>query len=223
VPFRPPRLKAGLAPFALLPLIAVFEDGRTLKVDAFTHPEGAYVLALAGGGRLTVPEDRLAAIVDDELAPGPPPPLPPALAVRPFEDRYGALVVPYGDLLAREARAHDLNPLLLSCVMQVESAGNPYALSPRGAMGLMQLMPGTAARFGVKDPWDPEQSIRGASRYLRSLSDRFQGRADYVLAAYNCGEVVVERHAGVPPYRETRDYVRKVTELYLDQASRLPR
>jgi hypothetical protein len=191
VPFRLPRLPAGLASFALLPLIAVFEDGRTLKVEAFTHPEGAYVFALAGGGRLTVPEGRLAAIVDDELAPGPPPSLPPALTVRPFENRYGALVVPYGTLLAREAQAYDLNPLLLSCVMQVESGGNPYALSPRGAMGLMQLMPGTAARFGVQDPWDPGQNIRGASRYLRFLSDRFQGRADHVLAAYNCGEAVV--------------------------------
>jgi len=207
--------------FAILPLIAVFEDGRILKVESFTHPEGAYVLTLPSGGRIKVQERRVAALVDDEIVETPPPPSSPGLTVTPFEDRFGAIRVPYGDLLAQEAREHDLNPLLLACIMQVESAANPHALSPKGAMGLMQLMPGTAARFGVKNPWDPAQNIRGASRYLQALAGRFSGRADHVLAAYNSGEAVVERYGGVPPYRETREYVRKVVALYLSRVAAL--
>lgn len=215
------RAHAGLAAFAVLPLIAVFEDGRTLKVDAYLHPEGSYILTLPSGGHLTVPESRVEALVDDEIVAGPAPVLPPALSVAPFVDRFGALKVPYGDLVAAEARANDLNPLLIACMMQVESANNPYALSPKGAMGLLQLMPGTAARFGVKNPWDPAQNIRGAGRYLRFLADRFPGSADRVLAAYNCGEALVDRYGGVPPFRETREYIRKVTELYFKRASAL--
>lgn len=217
------RLKktVGMASFAILPLIAVFEDGRTLKVDSYLHPEGAYVLTLPSGGRLTIPESRLEALVDDEIVTEIPPPLPLTLSVSPFLDRFGALKVPFGDLVALEARANDLNPLLMACIMQIESANNPYALSPKGAMGLMQLMPGTAARFGVKNPWDPAQNIRGAGRYLRFLTDRFPGQAESVLAAYNCGEALVDRHGGVPPFRETREYIRKVTDLYFTRSAAL--
>jgi hypothetical protein len=95
-----------------------------------------------------------------------------------------------------------------------ESGFDPRAVSPKGALGLMQLMPGTARELGVSDPFDPAQSVRGGARYLRRLLDRFGGRLDLALAAYNAGPGAVEEHGGVPPYRETREYVRKVIRIF---------
>lgn len=198
----------------VLPLIVVFEDGRLLRIRSFERADQRYVLKLEPHGRIEVPESRVEAIVDEVPSSEPLPPLAPALALKPYRDGYAGLVVPYGKDLARLAREHDLNPLLLYCIMHVESAGNPRALSPKGAMGLMQLMPGTARRFSVKDPWDPLQNIRGACRYLNYLHGLFGGKVDLVLAAYNCGEVLVKKHGGVPEFRETRNYVRKIIELY---------
>ncbi len=94
--------------------------------------------------------------------------------------------------------------------MQQESAGDPLAVSPAGARGLMQLMPGTADSLGVRDSFDPEQNLAGGVRYLRQLLDRFGGDERLALAAYNSGPGTVERYGDVPPYRETRDYVRRV-------------
>jgi soluble lytic murein transglycosylase-like protein len=112
-------------------------------------------------------------------------------------------------LLAR-ARQHGLDPLLVKAVILTESAGRRRARSPKGAMGLMQLMPATARRFGVADPDDPAQNIAGGTRYLRWLLDRFGGNVTLALAGYNAGEGAVDRHGGIPPYRETRHYVRRV-------------
>ena len=142
------------------------------------------------------------------------PALPATLALAPFRDSFSGIAVPYGRELARLAKEYDLNPLLLYCIMAVESEGRLRALSPKGAMGLMQLMPGTAFRFGVKDPWDPVQNIRGACRYLVHLNDLFGGRVDLILAAYNCGEALVKKLGGLPEFRETRTYIRRIVELY---------
>jgi len=202
---------------ALLPFIVVFEDGRLLKVHSFDHADQKYILRMEAGGRIEVPDTRVEAIVDEAPSRESLPPVTPALTVSPFRD-YSGLVVPYGQDLARTAREFDLNPLLLYCIMQVESAGNPRALSPRGAMGLMQLMPGTAMRFGVKNPWDPLQNLRGACRYLVQLNTRFLGRVDLILAAYNCGEALIEKRGGVPDFRETRDYIRRIIGLFLSKA-----
>lgn len=120
----------------------------------------------------------------------------------------------YDDLIQAHAQRHSLRPELVRAVIQVESGFDPRALSPKGAMGLMQLMPATARSLGVHDPWDPAQNIRGGTAYLRQLLDRYEGhenREELALAAYNAGPGAVERHGTrVPPYRETRDYVRKV-------------
>jgi len=94
-------------------------------------------------------------------------------------------------------------------VVQVESGYNSRALSNKGAMGLMQLMPDTARQYGVEDPWNPEQNVRGGTAYLRHLIDRF-GDLDVALAAYNAGPEAVLRYGGVPPYQETQEYVRKI-------------
>ena len=201
----------------VLPFIVVFEDGRLLKVRAFDHTDQKYILRMEAGGRIEVPDTRVEAIVDEAPSRESLPPLTAALTLSPFRD-YSGLVVPYGRDLARTAREFDLNPLLLYCIMQVESAGNPRALSPKGAMGLMQLMPGTAQRFGVKDPWNPLQNLRGACRYLVQLNTRFLGRVDLILAAYNCGEALIEKRGGVPDFRETRDYIRRVIGLFLSKA-----
>lgn len=104
------------------------------------------------------------------------------------------------------AAANDLDPDFLTAVARTESALDPRALSPAGAIGLMQLMPATARGLGV-DPWDPRQNIMGGARHLRALLDRFDGRIDLALAAYNAGSGAVTRYGGVPPYAETRTYV----------------
>ncbi len=120
------------------------------------------------------------------------------------------------DSLIRQSGARfGVDPYLIFCVMEQESHFNTRALSPKGARGLMQLMPGTSARLGVRRPSDPAQNIAGGTRYLRQLLDQFNGRIDLVLASYNAGEGAVMKFGGrVPPYRETRDYVKRISYRY---------
>lgn len=117
----------------------------------------------------------------------------------------------YEPLVREHATRHALRPELVRAVIQVESGFNPRALSPKGAMGLMQLMPATATDLGVRDPYDPADNIRGGTTYLRRLLDRFDGDEELALAAYNAGPGAVDRYGRqVPPYRETQDYVKRV-------------
>lgn len=111
-------------------------------------------------------------------------------------------------------RQHGVDPRLISAIARRESAWNPRAVSRVGASGLMQLMPATAKFLGVSDVFDPAQNIQGGTRYLRTLLDTFDGDLDLTLAAYNAGPGAVAKYNGVPPYRETRDYVRIVRASY---------
>ncbi len=116
--------------------------------------------------------------------------------------------------LIQQYAAHNrLDADLVRAVMQVESAFDPRARSVKGAMGLMQLMPETARELGVGNPWNPEENVRGGTRYLRMMLDRFDERTDLALAGYNAGPSAVERYGGVPPYRETLNYVDKVLRI----------
>ncbi len=112
----------------------------------------------------------------------------------------------------RHAASWGVSKALVRAVIAQESGGNPNAVSRKGAQGLMQLMPATARRFSVEDPFDPEQNIAGGVQYLAELLDRFGGDVKLALAAYNAGEGAVERHNGIPPYKETRTYVKRVLE-----------
>lgn len=118
-------------------------------------------------------------------------------------------------LIKQNGAKYGIDPYLIFCVMEQESHFNARALSPKGARGLMQLMPGTAARFGIRRPSDPAQNIAGGTRYLKQLMGQFNGRIDLVLASYNAGEGAVMKFGRkVPPYRETRDYVKRISYRY---------
>lgn len=112
------------------------------------------------------------------------------------------------------AERHQVDPALVRAVIQTESNWNPAAVSRKGALGLMQLIPTTAQRFGANDAFSPKQNVDAGVRYLKTLLERYNGNLDLALAAYNAGEGAVDRAHGVPAYRETRNYVQRVQEAY---------
>lgn len=124
------------------------------------------------------------------------------------------------DRIVREAaERHHMDPALVKAVIGTESAWNSQAVSRKGAVGLMQLIPGTAQRFGVGNPFDPAQNIEGGTTYLKSLLDRYDNNLSLTLAAYNAGEGAVDRSGGVPKYPETQKYVQKVQDAYFRPGS----
>jgi soluble lytic murein transglycosylase-like protein len=134
-----------------------------------------------------------------------------------FERQIGASAAAlpatiYDAYIDRLAREEGLAPELIKAVALVESGLDPHAVSPKGAEGLMQLMPATAAQYGVSDSFDPLENLRAGARHLRSLLDEFGGDQTLALAAYNAGSGAVRRYRGVPAYEETRTYVNKVQE-----------
>lgn len=120
----------------------------------------------------------------------------------------------YADEIYETAKRHGVDPDLVQSVIRVESAFNPWAVSRKGAKGLMQLMPHTASSLGVRDTFNPRQNIDGGVRHLRGLIDRYGGNLSLALAAYNAGAQAVDWYRGVPPYPETQLYVRRVLSLY---------
>ena len=145
-----------------------------------------------------------------------PPPAPaspsrPATADRSRSDEVPASYLVYID---RACEKYGVDPSLVRAIVKVESDYNPFALSRKGAMGLMQLMPQTAVEMNVKNSFSPQENIEGGVRYLRYLLDRYEGNLSLSLAAYNSGETAVKRWGTVPPFKETKDYVKKVLALY---------
>jgi hypothetical protein len=129
-----------------------------------------------------------------------------------FRDRYN-------EFIRHSAAMHRVDPSLIKAVIHAESAFNPRAVSPKGALGLMQLMPDTARQWGVRKPFDPASNIHGGTQHLAMLLRKYHGNLVYTIAAYNAGEEAVRRHGGIPPYQETRDYVKKVLHLQRRYAS----
>jgi soluble lytic murein transglycosylase-like protein len=198
--------------FALYPAAAHADlvrltNGRTIKVEVCLFEGETAVLVLPGGGQV-----RTARSLVDELLPDPEPSVEDE-ALDAFS-RSAAAARPHmaasaiRGLIDDFAGRHGVDRRLAHAVVRVESNYNPLAISRKGAMGLMQLMPATAARYGVDDPFDPVQNLDAGLRHLRALLVRYdRSRA---LAAYNAGEAAVNRYGGVPPYRETQAYVRRI-------------
>jgi soluble lytic murein transglycosylase-like protein len=184
----------------------VFDDGRELAVEAWEVRGEFLHVTLVGGGRMALPREGIEAV---RTLPAPSAPEPSASEESP-EDTWRDWAGEFAELVDGAASRHRVDPVLLVAMMRIESNFDPFAVSPKGACGLMQLIPATAERFGVADVFDPAQNIDGGARYLRWLLERFEGDTNLALAAYNAGENAVDRYGGVPPYRETRNYVRKV-------------
>jgi hypothetical protein len=205
---------SGVSPAAAE--LAVLTNGAVIKVDSYRLEGDRLRLGLRSGGILSLEVERVERIVDDEIVAEPEPTevAVEGLGAFPlgFTEGLAAPETPFGDLLLGASREHSLNPRLLAAVAWAESAYDAAALSVKGARGLMQVMPATAERFGVRaeELWDPARNVEAGARYLRFLADRFDGDLTRVLAAYNAGEGAVDRYGGVPPYRETRGYVEKV-------------
>jgi len=180
--------------------IAVLSNGQTLKIAGHRVEDGTVFLSLKGGGEVGTPPEQVLGFVPDEVL-----------------DEVVGSASSRTDLeaLAKDvARRHGLDPALVVAVAAVESGFRPDAVSRKGAQGLMQLMPSTAAALGVSDAFDPETNLDGGSRYLAELIALYGGDLNRALAAYNAGPGAVSRHRGVPPYRETRAYVKKVLGRY---------
>jgi len=183
--------------------IAVMESGKILYIDSYHREDKLVTLRLTGGGEVTVASELVANIVPNEIVPD-------------DETDWAALpILPqWDDLISPVAERHDLDPRLVAAVIWVESSGDPRAVSSKGAKGLMQLMPQTAETLGVQDAFNPEQNIDGGVRYLKGLLDQHGDDVSLALASYNAGPGAVARHGGIPPYPETKKYVKRVLEIY---------
>lgn len=188
---------AALAPCARADYI-VLQTGQRIHVTGYERV-GDIVRLTMSGGTMEIPADLVAQVDPEDTF------LPVKIKL---------LDVPFAKFISDSARLHGVDPELVASVIAVESNFNPDAVSWRSARGLMQLMPQTAARFGVTRIFDPQQNIEAGTRYLKELLLRYNGDLALTLAAYNAGPDRVEHYRNVPPYRETRDYVRRVTEKY---------
>jgi soluble lytic murein transglycosylase-like protein len=196
--------------------LIVFTDGRTVKAAGYEVQGEELEIRVRGGGSYTVDMALVERIVEDEV-------LVSEVEVKEVggaenvaydlsytEERKPLFGSAYDAIIQAEARKHDLDASFVSAVIRAESNYQPRAISRKGARGLMQLMPATAKRLSVRRPFDPASNVGGGVRYLKELLQRFNHRPELVLAAYNAGEGAVSTYGGVPPYRETIGYVKKI-------------
>jgi len=172
------------------------------RIQAFVSPNGRVVFTN---------------LVDNGRASAPVTPVLPATDVLASE-----MPAPLKTLVDNIATTHGVDPALVRAVMKTESNFNRYAVSPKGAMGLMQLIPTTGRRYGVRDFFDPQQNVDAGVRYLKFLLEKFDGNLDLSLAAYNAGENLVQRLGRIPPIPETTNYVRKIRAIYKKSATPPP-
>jgi Transglycosylase SLT domain len=194
--------------------IVFLSSGRTLSVKTHKVDGDHIVLTLRSGGEVTCDKTLIEKIEPDEV-----PYIDPDAPAKPTgpddttADEFLPDGTPYGEIIASVSEAQGVNPLLVRALIQVESKFRPTARSRKGAMGLMQLMPSTAREYNVRNPFEPKANIEAGIKHLKSLIDRFGSSLELGLAAYNAGPGAVEKFNGVPPYRETRDYVRRILSL----------
>ena len=194
--------------------IVMLTSGRTLSVKGHRVEGETIVLQMRGGGEVTCDKSLIEKIVPDEVPwtdPQDAAPEPPVQVAEIPEDPAPLLATPYGEIISAVAQTHGVSPMLVRALIQVESGYQPRARSNKGAMGLMQLMPSTARQYNVRNPYDPRANIGAGVKHLKSLIDRWG--VELALAAYNAGEGAVKKFNGIPPYRETRDYVRRILSL----------
>jgi soluble lytic murein transglycosylase-like protein len=187
--------------------IVFFNSGRTMSLKGHRAEGNSVVLELRGGGEIVCEASIITRFAPDEVPyPEPEVEQPAAVAaVQPTID------VPYGAIIDKVSAEQKVSAKLVRALIQVESAYHERARSPKGAMGLMQLMPATARQYAVTDPYDPVSNIEAGIKHLAGLLQRLS--VPLALAAYNAGEGAVERFKGIPPYPETRDYVSRILRL----------
>lgn len=187
-------------------------SGRSVSVRAIRDAGDQLVLTLRDGGEIVCDRHLVTRVTPDEVPyPEPVPALSP-VASPPRGVRQPVAAPPaYAELIDRTAVRHGVDPQLVRAVVKVESGFQSRARSRKGAMGLMQLMPATARRYAVRQPYDAPTNVDAGVRHLKSLLERFP--LDLALAAYNAGEAAVDRFQGIPPYPETQDYVSKILRL----------
>ncbi len=180
-------------------------SGRTLSVKAHREAGDTVVLSLRSGGEVRFERALVERIEEDEV------PYPEPRAVGPAVLPSSLAVVPYAGLIEDISAAHGVDPVLVKALIEVESGYRPKARSRKGAMGLMQIMPATARQYSVRNPYDPKANLEAGIKHLAGLLGRFD--LSVALAAYNAGEGAVQRFGGMPPYRETRNYVHRILAL----------
>ena len=168
----------------------VFQNGQRLHISSYQRLDGSVVVKLPGFS-VTIPDDQIASIEPEDMLPA---------------------SVPYAEQIRSAASKYGLDPKLIASVISVESNFNSQAVSSKSALGLMQLEPKTAVELSVWDAFDPKQNIDGGARYLRQLLDRYSQNLILTLAAYNAGPDRVDKYRGIPPFPETHDYIRRVTQ-----------
>lgn len=188
----------------------VLRSGQRLNVTGYELLGDKYRLQM-NGGSVEIPASEVVAIEPEDLFR---PIVAPAKPAAPFRD------VPYGQFIQSAATRFNVDPDLISSVIAIESNYNPKAVSRRNARGLMQLIPGTAVRLGVQNIFDPRENIDAGTRYLGELLHRYDNDLILALAAYNAGPERVQRYGSVPPYAETKSYVRRVKRTYEQRKSR---
>lgn len=196
--------------------IVFLSSGRTLSVKNHKIDGENIVLTLRSGGEVTCNKDLVSKIEPDEV-PYIDPDAPKAgelASSGPTAEQDGSLLDgPYTEIISSVSEAEGVNPMLVRALIQVESGYRPTARSRKGAMGLMQLMPSTAREYNVRNPFEPKANIEAGIKHLKTLIDRFGSSVELALAAYNAGPGAVEKFNGVPPYRETRNYVTRILSL----------